>query len=130
MNRLIFLTLLIGGGALAAGSAVPGMMAGYTAAGAGPADANRGAAMWTAEHPSPEGGAARSCTSCHPVDHSKAGKHAKTGELITALSPRVDSQRLSDPLEIEKWFGRNCKWTLGRECTPQEKADFLAFIDT
>ncbi|MEA3244387.1 MAG: DUF1924 domain-containing protein, partial [Pseudomonadota bacterium] len=34
-----------------------------------------------------------------------------------------------DGKKIEKWFKRNCKWTLGRECTAQEKADFLAYID-
>lgn len=130
MNRPIVLALLLGSSAFAAGSAVPGMMTSYTAAGAGPADANRGAAMWTEAHPSADGGPARSCTSCHPANHAVPGTHAKTGEAITPLSPKVDSQRLSDPLEIEKWFGRNCKWTIGRECTPQEKADFLAFINT
>ena len=34
----------------------------------------------------------------------------------------------TDPEHIEKWFTRNCKWTLGRECTPQEKGDFLLMI--
>jgi hypothetical protein len=25
---------------------------------------------------------------------------------------------------------RNCRWTLGRECTPAEKDDFISFIQT
>ena len=31
---------------------------------------------------------------------------------------------------MEKWFRRNCHWTLGRACMPEEKADFLAFIQS
>ncbi|TBR21868.1 MAG: DUF1924 domain-containing protein, partial [Candidatus Nitrosotenuis sp.] len=33
-----------------------------------------------------------------------------------------------DPKFVEKWFKRNCKETLERECTPQEKGDFLAYL--
>jgi len=29
---------------------------------------------------------------------------------------------------VEKWFKRNCKDVLARECTAQEKADFVAFL--
>ncbi|MFK5970948.1 MAG: DUF1924 domain-containing protein [Candidatus Marithrix sp.] len=32
--------------------------------------------------------------------------------------------------QIRKWFKRNCKWTLGRECNAQEKGDILKFIQT
>lgn len=44
------------------------------------------------------------------------------------MSPAVNPKRLSDPKKIEKWFLRNCKWTLGRECTPQEKGDYLTYL--
>ena len=30
--------------------------------------------------------------------------------------------------DVEKWFKRNCKQVLGRECTPAEKGDFITFM--
>ena len=44
------------------------------------------------------------------------------------MAPSVNPKRLTDRSKIEKWFKRNCKWTLGRECTPQEKGDILTFL--
>jgi hypothetical protein len=40
----------------------------------------------------------------------------------------VNPRRLTERRQIEKWLGRNCKWTLGRDCAPQEKGDLLSFI--
>jgi hypothetical protein len=40
----------------------------------------------------------------------------------------VNPKRLADPTKVERWFGRNCRWTLGRECSPKEKGDFLRLI--
>jgi hypothetical protein len=71
---------------------------------------------------------ARSCTACHTADLRSAGKHAETGKRIEPMKPAVNPERLTDARQIEKWFLRNCKWTFGRECTPQEKGDFLMFI--
>ncbi|HCS12500.1 MAG TPA: hypothetical protein DIW28_01710, partial [Zetaproteobacteria bacterium] len=42
---------------------------------------------------------------------------------IEPMAPSVNPERLTDPAKIEKWFGRNCEWTIGRDCTAQEKAD-------
>jgi hypothetical protein len=70
----------------------------------------------------------RSCTSCHTADPHQAGKHIRTGKPINPLSPAVNALSLTDPKKIEKWFRRNCKWTLGRECTAAEKSDVLAFL--
>jgi hypothetical protein len=44
------------------------------------------------------------------------------------LAPSAQSDRFSDPEKVEKWFKRNCTWTWGRECTAQEKGDFLAYL--
>lgn len=121
--------LAVGGAALAAGgSALQGVLATWQAAGATGFDADRGAALWTAEQAAPDGGAARSCASCHPADQSQPGRHVRTGETIEPMSPAANPARLTDPAEIEKWLARNCKWTFGRECTPQEKGDLLSFI--
>ncbi|GMR20142.1 MAG: hypothetical protein BMS9Abin36_0737 [Gammaproteobacteria bacterium] len=70
----------------------------------------------------------RSCTSCHTNKLKQEGKHIKTKKVIDPMAPSVNPDRLSSIREIRKWFKRNCKWTLGRECTPYEKANLLAYI--
>ncbi len=94
------------------------------------ADPAAGKAGWTQEHPPTDGSPARSCATCHGRDLTKAGRHAKTGKTIEPMAPSVNPQRLTDQAKIEKWLLRNCNWTLGRECTATEKADFLAYIKT
>lgn len=104
------------------------------AAAAGPAaaagDAAAGAAAWVQKHPQPDGAPARSCASCHNEDLTQPGRHAGTGKPIEPLAPSVRPERLTDSAKVEKWLRRNCRWTLGRECTAAEKADFLAYIRT
>jgi hypothetical protein len=73
-------------------------------------------------------GESRRCALCHTTDLRKAGKHAVTGKKIEPMAPSVNPERLADKAKIEKWLLRNCKWTLGRECTPQEKGDVLTMI--
>lgn len=73
-------------------------------------------------------GEQRSCTTCHGKDLTQSGKHKKTGKTIDPMSPRLNRERLTDRKKIEKWFRRNCKWTLGRECSAEEKANFLVFL--
>jgi hypothetical protein len=36
--------------------------------------------------------------------------------------------RYADPAKVEKWFKRNCVEVLGRECSPREKGDWLAYM--
>jgi hypothetical protein len=111
--------------ALAAPSALEGLLAGWRAAGAQPPDPARGQALWSRSVPAPDGGPARSCTSCHGPQPASPGRHTTTGEPI---APMTDPERFSDPATVEKWFGRNCRWTLGRDCTPTEKADVTAWL--
>ena len=70
----------------------------------------------------------RSCTSCHRDNPANAGKHVKTGKVIQPMALSVNNERYQDPKKIEKWFLRNCKWTFGRECSAQEKADILSWL--
>nr|WP_296700050.1 DUF1924 domain-containing protein [Thiocapsa sp. UBA6158] len=94
------------------------------------ADAAAGAAAWTKEYPQSDGSPARSCVTCHGRDLTKPGRHAVTNKAIEPLAPSVDPQRLTDQAKVEKWLLRNCRWTLGRECTSDEKADFISYIET
>jgi hypothetical protein len=100
------------------------------AADAAAGDATSGAAGWTQTYPQSDGSPARSCVSCHGRDLTAPGRHAVTGKPIEPLAPSVNPQRLTDTAKVEKWLLRNCRWTLGRECTPEEKADFVAYIRT
>jgi hypothetical protein len=118
-HRALTLLLLVGAGSLA-------LSAGGNALAAG--DAAAGRAAWTVEYAQADGSPARSCATCHDADLTSTGKHAKTGKPIEPLAPSVNPKRLTDPKQVEKWLYRNCRWTLGRECTAAEKADFLAYI--
>ncbi|ATX82183.1 protein of unknown function (DUF1924) [Mariprofundus ferrinatatus] len=100
----------------------------YRAEGAAAFDGKRGKTMWQEQHQQPQLGKAVSCASCHGTDLTQRGSHIKTGKLIEPLAVRTNAGRLTDPVKIEKWFGRNCHWTYGRACTAQEKGDFLLFI--
>ncbi len=95
--------------------------------GAASFSAETGKKNWTKEVASKEGDK-RSCTSCHDADLTKPGKHNKTKKVIDPMSPSVTPDRFTDQKKIEKWFKRNCEWTWGRECTAQEKGDFLKFL--
>ena len=108
---------------------VDDMLALYKADGASDFSASRGEAMWSKDYPDPDStGKPRNCFTCHGKDLRAKGKHVKTGKVIDALAPSVNRERLTDPRFIEKWFKRNCKWVLGRECSPQEKGDFLVYL--
>ena len=84
-------------------------------------NAEAGKTMFYQEFTDEESGKIRQCTTCHGDDLTQAGKHARTGKVIEPLAPSVNEERLTDIKDIRKWLKRNCKWTIGRECTPQEK---------
>lgn len=119
-----------------AGSIVTGMahgsanvlIQGYQNAGGGPFSAAEGRTAWVQEHRPPTGETPKSCASCHGKDLALPGRHVKTGKPIEPMALSINPTRLNDPKKVEKWFRRNCRWTLGRECTPQEKGDFIRFI--
>ena len=68
-----------------------------------------------------------SCTACHGENPRGAGR-TLTGKDIEAVAVSVTPKRYTDPAKVEKWFKRNCTEVLGRECTPQEKGDWLTFV--
>lgn len=69
-----------------------------------------------------------SCASCHTAKPEQAGRHTITGKEIRPLSPQASAERLSEPAKVEKWFRRNCREVIGRECSAAEKADFIAYL--
>lgn len=107
-----------------AGAATPGeMLAGYSAKAGAPAAPERGREFFTARH-----GREWSCSSCHGAVPVQPGRHAGTGKAIGALASAVNAERFTDAAKVEKWFRRNCNDVLGRECSPAEKADVIAWL--
>jgi hypothetical protein len=110
--------------------ATPDLLRGYADAGAGSFSPEAGRSAWIREYPAPGGGAARSCASCHGADPGRSGRHIETGKPIEPMARSANPARLTDPGTVEKWFRRNCRWTLGRECTPQEKGNFVQYLSS
>jgi hypothetical protein len=100
----------------------------YVTQGAASANAEQGKQLWIKSFKGKGEFSDRSCSSCHTQDLSGPGKHIKTKKVIKPMAPSINPQRFTKVKKINKWFKRNCKWTLGRECTAQEKANILAYI--
>lgn len=97
----------------------------WSAQAGAPGQATRGRAFFTTRH-------ARdlSCASCHGDPPTAPGKHASTGKVIGAMAPAVNPKVFTDTAKVDKWFRRNCKDVLERECSAAEKADVLAYLTT
>lgn len=113
---------------MASADVVDQLLDNYRQLGANEFSGERGEVSWRQTNVHADSKAPRSCPDCHGNDLKQMGKHATTGKQIDPLAPSANPQRLTDVSKIEKWFKRNCKWTLGRECTPQEKGDFLVYL--
>jgi hypothetical protein len=110
--------------------------------------AERGRAFYFAQH-LVEDGSQLSCASCHHDDPRKE-TFAHRDEIpcqachggfarwpngvprmhrqILAFTPSGNSERFTSERKVEKWFGFNCTYLLGRDCTPQEKGDLITWL--
>ena len=132
MSRFRFFPLA---SALALGCVVAGAMADTPAsflerfnaearsAGEGPGTAARGQDFFNKIH-----GNEWKCASCHGAVPTGKGEHAVTHKVIEPMAPAFNPQRFTDAAKVDKWFRRNCKDVLSRECTAREKADVLAWL--
>ena len=132
MSRFRFFPLA---SALALGCVVAGAMADTPAsflerfnaearsAGEGPGTAARGQEFFNKIH-----GSEWKCASCHGAVPTGKGEHAVTHKVIEPMAPAFNPQRFTDAAKVDKWFRRNCKDVLSRECTAREKADVLAWL--
>jgi cytochrome c553 len=88
-----------------------------------PGDAAKGQAFFKQRH-----GGEWSCASCHGLPPNRDSQHASTGKKISPLAPAFHAERFTDTAKVDKWFKRNCKDVLSRECTAIEKADVIAYL--
>ena len=86
-------------------------------------NADKGKAFFNSLH-----GGEWSCSSCHGNPPVRAGQHASTGKEIAPLAPAANPKAFTDQARSDKWFRRNCKDVLGRECSAGEKSDVLAWL--
>ncbi|MFA9439798.1 DUF1924 domain-containing protein [Uliginosibacterium sp. sgz301328] len=85
--------------------------------------ADRGKEFYNTKH-----GKEWACASCHTTDPTKEGKHAATGRAIKPIAPSANAERFTDPEKVARLYKRMCGEVLGRECTVQEKGDFLTYL--
>ena len=104
------------------------LMKNYQSQGAKSGNAQRGEQFWNKTFTGKPPFTERSCKSCHSSNLKNKGEHVRTGKTLKPLAPSVNETSLSKVKKIKKWFKRNCKWTTGKECSAQVKADILAFI--
>jgi len=129
-GSVLLWTLMIFGASASQAASLEQLLQRYARESERPFDAQAGAANWNREQASTSEAQPRSCASCHSNTLTDEGRHVRTRKPIEPLAPSVNPERLTDTVKIEKWFLRNCKWTWGRECTAQEKGDFLRFISS
>jgi len=95
----------------------------FTAAAGTPGQAERGRAFFTSRH-----GGEWSCASCHHAPPTRPGQHASTGKVLEPLAPAFNPRAFTDTAKVDKWFRRNCKDVLQRDCSATEKADVMAWL--
>jgi hypothetical protein len=96
----------------------------WSAQAGSPGNADKGQVFFNTKH-----GSEWSCASCHGTPPTAQGKHASTGKPIAPLAPAFNPKAFTDTAKVDKWFRRNCKDVLSRECNAGEKADLLAYLN-
>lgn len=96
--------------------------------GAGPANPANGKAMYEANYGTGQPDTPK-CTTCHGATPQQGGQ-TRTGKAIDPMAVSITPDRFTDAAKVEKWFQRNCTGVIGRECTAQEKVDFISYMMT
>lgn len=91
--------------------------------------ANKGQKLWNQKFTGKRPFTERSCSTCHTSNVKESGQHIRTKKIIKPLAPSVNAESLSNMKKIKKWLKRNCKWTIGRECTAEEKIHLLTYLN-
>jgi cytochrome c peroxidase len=71
-----------------------------------------------------------SCSACHTDNPGATGKHNETGKPIKPLAPSANPDRFSDRGKAEKNFSKHCRDLYGKDCSPQDKGDFVTYLLT
>jgi cytochrome c peroxidase len=113
--------------AVVAGDTTPTqLLKGFEAQAGTKGSAERGRVLFTSKH---TGGKpdTPSCITCHTSNLRGRGE-TRAGKVIEPMALSANPSRFTDSAKVAKWFRRNCKTVLGRECVAREKADVIAFL--
>ena len=102
------------------------IIAGFTAQGAGPADLANGKRMYETTYGTGKPDTPK-CTTCHGATPQEGGQ-TRTSKAIEPMAVSRTPARFTDKAKVDKWFLRNCSSVIGRECTAQEKVDFISYL--
>lgn len=120
---MLSLALFVQAPAHAADTSAPEQLKRWSVEAGKPGNADTGRQFFNTRH-----GAEWSCASCHNTPPTTEGKHASTGKAIAPMAPAFNPKGFTDTAKVDKWFRRNCKDVLSRECSATEKADVLAYL--
>lgn len=118
-----WLVLAMGANTMAAPTTPQAQLARFSAEAGRPGQTESGQQFFVKKH-----GNEWACASCHGELPIRNGRHASTGKVLDPLAPAFNPKSLTDVARVDKWFRRNCKDVLGRECSAGEKADVLAWL--
>lgn len=68
------------------------------------------------------------CATCHTANPAAVGKHKDDGKAIKPLAPSANPDRFADLDKVEKNFEKHCLDIIGRDCTAQEKGNFINYL--
>ena len=126
LSILTICAVLVAGAVVAGDTSPQQLLKGFEAQAGTKGSAERGRALFTGKH---TGGKPEtpSCITCH-TSNLKGRGQTRAGKVIEPMALSVNPNRLTDSAKVAKWFRRNCKTVLGRECTAAEKADVIKFL--
>lgn len=70
------------------------------------------------------------CATCHTDDPRNKGKHSETGKPIQPMAPSANPKRFSEINESAKGFTKHCKQVYGKDCSAQDKGNFITYLLT
>jgi cytochrome c peroxidase len=71
-----------------------------------------------------------SCAACHTDNPANSGKHNESGNPIKPMAPSVNPQRFSSVNKSAAAFSKHCRDLYGKDCSAQDKGDFITYLLT
>ncbi len=68
------------------------------------------------------------CANCHTDNPTNEGRHIETKQAIKPLAPAANPERFTDIKKVEKNLTKHCVDLYHRDCSAQEKGDFLTYL--
>lgn len=69
-----------------------------------------------------------SCSACHTDNPANQGEDVNTKKKIKSMAPAIEPKRFTDIDKVEKNFEKHCQDIIKRDCTAQEKADYITYL--